>query len=99
MKKILCAALIATPISSFAFCPLPNLTGNSYADQRAQMAYQNCLNNEQYQQQQLQLQRQQVQIQQQQLQLQQQQMNQIQPAQPNFNILQPIQPIQPMRPY
>lgn len=90
MKNYILIASVLLPVSAFGYCPLPSMTGNQAVDQRAQMAYQNCVNNQQYQQQQLQIQQQQLQVQQQQLQLQQQQSNQIQPSQPNYNLLQPI---------
>lgn len=92
MKKILSLTVLLLPISAFAYCPMPDITGDAYTDKQEQRAYQNCLNNQRYQRQQLELQQEQVQIQQQQLQLQRQQMNQPRPNQPDYNIIKPIQP-------
>ncbi|HAT50153.1 MAG TPA: hypothetical protein DCS88_07445 [Alphaproteobacteria bacterium] len=63
MKKTILMALTITLFASTAsaFCPFPNRTGGPN-DQYLQQAYQNCLNQEQYQQQQERYQQQQLQV-------------------------------------
>lgn len=92
MKKLIPLACVLLPMTAMAYCPMPESTGDLYGDRQEQRAYQNCLNNQRYQRQQLELQQEQVQIQQQQLQLQRQQMNDQRQYQPDYNIIKPIRP-------
>jgi hypothetical protein len=75
-QKIMILMLAVAPLMADAFCPIPSLTQNTYVNQQLQQQYQQCLNNEQYQQQQIQIQQEQLNIQRQQLQIQQQQQQQ-----------------------
>ena len=76
MKKIIIGVILALPSSAIAFCPIPAFTSNSQYNSMLRQQYQECLNNERYQQQQLMMQQQQLQIQQEQLQLQREQLQQ-----------------------
>lgn len=76
VKTALAVLLVAMPGSAYAMCQTPVLlSGSPFQNQAAQQAFQNCLANERFQQQQMQMQQQQLEMQRQQ-QRQMQQLNQ-----------------------
>ena len=75
MKKFTISLVVAIPLFANAQCQIPSWNQNSYLNQQLQQQYQDCLRNQQFQQQQLQIQQEQLNIQRQQLQIQQQQNN------------------------
>jgi len=75
MKKYIIGIVAALPFFANAYCSIPSMTQNTFLNQQLQQQYQECLRNQQFQQQQIQIQQEQLNIQRQQLQIQQQQNN------------------------
>lgn len=93
MKIFIASVIASIPFLVNAQCQVPSLTQNTFLNQQLQQQFQECLRNQQFQQQQLQIQQEQLNIQRQQLQIQQQQNNQMNNNMggsntgPNFNLL------------